>query len=187
MGGPVCYQCAKRRCERKEIITEIVDTEIKYGRDLRIVQDEFQRPMAVAGLLTPDQLQGVFLNVEELAEKNRRFTQHLKSAIEVALDTGDDDLVGVHVGKMFLRAEEDMMAAFKSYCTRQVRSLKKYKTMGTEIYVTAFTGISIRPTGRHGEGTRAAQNLPEGVSNGEHDIEKNEPQLFPHGNPFNFA
>ena len=37
--GPVCVQCAKRRCERKEIITEIIDTEIKYGRDLRIIQE----------------------------------------------------------------------------------------------------------------------------------------------------
>lgn len=36
--GLVCLQCAKRRCERKEIITEIIETEIKYGRDLRIIQ-----------------------------------------------------------------------------------------------------------------------------------------------------
>ena len=41
--GPVCLCCAKRRCERKEIITEIIETEIKYGRDLRIIQEEFYR------------------------------------------------------------------------------------------------------------------------------------------------
>jgi hypothetical protein len=121
LGGPVCYACAKRRCERKEIITEIIDTEIKYGRDLRIIQDEFQRPMVVAGLLTQDQLQGIFLNVDELSEGNRRFTQSLKDSIETALDEADEDLCAVHIGKMFLRAEEDLMAAFKSYCTRQVR------------------------------------------------------------------
>jgi GTPase Era involved in 16S rRNA processing len=77
--------------------------------------------MVVAGLLTQDQLQGIFLNVDELAEGNRRFTQSLKDSIETALDEADEDLCAVHIGKMFLRAEEDLMAAFKSYCTRQVR------------------------------------------------------------------
>ena len=43
--GPTCLSCAKRRCERKEIITEIIETEIKYGRDLRIILEEFYRPM----------------------------------------------------------------------------------------------------------------------------------------------
>ena len=38
----------------------------------------------------------------------------------MALVDGDDDLCSVHIGRMFVRAEEDMMAAFKSYCTRQV-------------------------------------------------------------------
>jgi hypothetical protein len=36
--GSVCLSCAKRRSERKEIITEIIETEVKYGRDLRIIQ-----------------------------------------------------------------------------------------------------------------------------------------------------
>ena len=117
--GPVCVQCAKRRCERKEIITEIIDTEIKYGRDLRIIQEEFYRPMQVAGLLTSEALTGIFLNVEELSEVNKRFTESLKDAIEIALDEGDEDLCTVNIGKIFLEAEP-MLGAFKSYCTRQV-------------------------------------------------------------------
>ena len=31
--------------------------QVKYGRDLAIIRDEFQRPMRVAGLLTSEQLQ----------------------------------------------------------------------------------------------------------------------------------
>ena len=31
----ICKRCLKRRSERKEIITEIAETEAKYGRDLR--------------------------------------------------------------------------------------------------------------------------------------------------------
>ena len=116
----MCFPCAKRRGERKEIITEIVETEIKYGRDLRIIQEEFQRPMAVAGLITHDQLSGIFLNVDELQEGNRIFTRMLREAIEVAMEDGDEDLISVHIGRMFIEADEGMMSAFKSYCTRQV-------------------------------------------------------------------
>ena len=41
----LCSKCNKRRTERKEIISEIVETEIKYGNDLGIIVDEFYRPM----------------------------------------------------------------------------------------------------------------------------------------------
>ena len=134
--GSVCVQCAKRRCERKEIITEIIDTEIKYGRDLRIIQEEFYRPMQVAGLLTSETLSGIFLNVEELAEVNKSFTESLKDAIEIALDEGDEDLCTVNIGKIFLEAEP-MLGAFKSYCTRQVR----YEFAGKEY--SLFIAISL--------------------------------------------
>ena len=39
----MCKRCSKRRSERKEIITEIAETEAKYGRDLRIIVEEFYR------------------------------------------------------------------------------------------------------------------------------------------------
>ena len=39
----ICKRCSKRRSERKEIITEIAETEAKYGRDLRIIVEEFYR------------------------------------------------------------------------------------------------------------------------------------------------
>ena len=64
----VCSKCALRRGERREIITEIVETEAKYGRDLKIVVEEFYRPMLVAGLLSSDQLAAIFLNVEQLIQ-----------------------------------------------------------------------------------------------------------------------
>ena len=117
----LCESCATRRVERKEIITEIIDTEIKYGRDLRIIFDEFYRPMMVAGLLSQEQLANVFLNVEELLQVNAKFTEALKDAIEIALDQGDEDLCSVSMGKLFLDALP-MLGAFKSYCTRQVSS-----------------------------------------------------------------
>ncbi|XP_054286020.1 uncharacterized protein LOC129002329 [Macrosteles quadrilineatus] len=114
----VCRKCAKRRAERREIITEIVETEEKYGRDLRIILDEFYRPMLVAGLLTPDQLSAIFLNVEELLENNASLAEKLRDALEIALDQGDEDFLTVNIGSIFLDAAP-MLHAFESYCTRQ--------------------------------------------------------------------
>ncbi|XP_052132616.1 uncharacterized protein LOC113210613, partial [Frankliniella occidentalis] len=51
----VCRKCAKRRLERREIIQEIVETEEKFAGDLRILLDEFYKPMLVAGLLAREQ------------------------------------------------------------------------------------------------------------------------------------
>ncbi|XP_058801760.1 uncharacterized protein LOC131670293 isoform X2 [Phymastichus coffea] len=114
----VCRKCGKKRAERKEIVTEIVETEQKYGRDLQIILEEFHRPMLRAGLLTPEQLSAIFLNVEELLEHNQILADKLKEAVNEAQAEGDEDLVSVDLGKIFLESER-MLHAFESYCTRQ--------------------------------------------------------------------
>ncbi|XP_046616625.1 uncharacterized protein LOC124303458 isoform X1 [Neodiprion virginianus] len=114
----VCRKCAKKRSERKEIVMEIVETEQKYGRDLQIILEEFYRPMLRAGLLTQDQLSAIFLNVEELLEHNVTLAEKLREAVEIVQESGDEDLVTMDVGKIFLESE-GMLHAFESYCTRQ--------------------------------------------------------------------
>lgn len=86
----MCRKCAKKRSERKEIITEIVETEEKYGRDLQIILEEFYKPMLVAGLLTQEQLSAIFLNVEELIDNNQVLSEKLRDALEIAVDQGDE-------------------------------------------------------------------------------------------------
>ena len=115
----ICSKCVKRRGERKEIITEIVDTEVKYGRDLRIIVEEFYRPMLVAGLLSSDQLASIFLNVEQLIQVNTSFSDKLKEALDEAAGAGDDDLLSVQIGILFINAMP-MLQAFEAYCTKQV-------------------------------------------------------------------
>ena len=119
----ICSKCLLRRSERKEIITEIVETEGKYGRDLRIIVEEFYRPMLVAGLLSSDQLASIFLNVEQLIQVilliqyktiqskcstvlqvNSSFCQRLKEAVDLATGTGDEELTGVNVGGLSIQA-----------------------------------------------------------------------------------
>ncbi|XP_065086428.1 uncharacterized protein RhoGEF64C [Ochlerotatus camptorhynchus] len=114
----VCRKCGKKRAERKEIITEIVETEEKYGRDLQIILEEFYQPMLVAGLLNQDQLSAIFLNVEELLENNQFLAERMRDALDIATEQGDEDLVTVNVGKVFLEAAP-MLHAFESYCVRQ--------------------------------------------------------------------
>lgn len=86
----VCRKCAKKRAERKEIISEIVETEEKYGRDLQIILEEFYKPMLVAGLLTQEQLSAIFLNVEELIENNQVLSEKLRDGLEIAIEQGDE-------------------------------------------------------------------------------------------------
>ncbi|XP_068618287.1 MATH and LRR domain-containing protein PFE0570w isoform X2 [Battus philenor] len=114
----VCRKCAKKRAERKEIITEIVETEEKYGRDLQIILEEFYKPMLVAGLLTQEQLSAIFLNVEELIENNQVLSEKLRDALEIAVEQGDEDLLTVNVGKILLECS-GMLTAFQSYCVKQ--------------------------------------------------------------------
>ena len=38
-GALMCEKCAALRLERKEAIHEIVDTEISYGKDLKIIKE----------------------------------------------------------------------------------------------------------------------------------------------------
>lgn len=114
----VCRKCSKKRSERKEIIMEIVETEEKYSRDLQIILEEFYQPMHVAGLLTTEQLSCIFINVEELLENSQALAERLRDAVDIAYDQGDEDLLTVNMGKIFLEAAP-MLHAFETYCVRQ--------------------------------------------------------------------
>lgn len=114
----VCRKCGKKRAERKEIVTEIIETEEKYGRDLQIILEEFYQPMLVAGLLTQEQLSTIFLNAEELLENSQSLADKMRDAFDIALEQGDDDLLTVNIGRLMLDAAP-MLHAFESYCVRQ--------------------------------------------------------------------
>lgn len=115
---PLCKICKKKRTERKEIISEFVETELKYGKDLKIIHDEFYRPMQVAGLLNKDQISGVFLNLEELIMANCRLSDRLCLAIDEAIAAGDTNYNTVRIGKLF-NESADMLHTFETYCIRQ--------------------------------------------------------------------
>ncbi|XP_028664142.2 LOW QUALITY PROTEIN: uncharacterized protein si:dkey-91i10.2 [Erpetoichthys calabaricus] len=127
----LCEKCAKLRTERKEAILEFINTESSYGEDLRIIREEFYVPMQTAGLLTCDQLSVVFSNVQELIEVNENFTEVLQDAIDQAFDQGDEDLLTVCIGEIFLEFV-NMLPAFQTYCLQQSASINMLNTLEKE-------------------------------------------------------
>ncbi|XP_013390442.1 myosin-M heavy chain-like isoform X1 [Lingula anatina] len=114
----LCTKCHSRRVERKETIQELVDTELSYGRDLRIIKEEFMAPMETASLLTPEQLDTIFINLQELIDINDKFADKLQDLVELANEQGDEDYVTVYIGQLFLESS-NMFLAFENYCVKQ--------------------------------------------------------------------
>uniref|UniRef100_A0A3Q2XBN9 Rho guanine nucleotide exchange factor 49 n=1 Tax=Hippocampus comes TaxID=109280 RepID=A0A3Q2XBN9_HIPCM len=140
-GRSACERCAKLRAERKEAVLEFLNTESSYGEDLRIIKEEFYGPMRGAGLLSAEQLAVVFANVQELADVNERFTEHLQDAIEHALDQGDEDLLTVSVGEIFLEFV-NMLPAFQTYCLQQSASVNMLNALEKEKELLIFLDVS---------------------------------------------
>ncbi|KAI9518753.1 hypothetical protein NQZ68_034534 [Dissostichus eleginoides] len=130
-GERMCDRCSKLRTERKEAILEFLNTEQSYGEDLRIIKEEFYGPMQSAALLTPEQLSVVFSNVQELIDVNDRFTEHLQDSIDQAFDQGDEDLLTVNIGEIFLEFV-NMLPAFQTYCLQQPTSVNLLNALEKE-------------------------------------------------------
>ncbi|GFR59408.1 myosin-M heavy chain [Elysia marginata] len=113
-----CRKCDMRRRERKETIQELAETEKRYGRDLNILKEEFYRPMKSTSMLTIDQLDTIFANLEELIHAHKQFMSKLTNALVTAVQAEDEDLTTVSIGNVFLQASA-MFLAFENYCVSQ--------------------------------------------------------------------
>ncbi|KAJ6650709.1 hypothetical protein lerEdw1_004719, partial [Lerista edwardsae] len=127
----LCEKCLKCRTERKESVLEFVNTEASYGEDLRIIKEEFYLPMQAAGLLTQDQLLVVFSNIQELIDLNENFLEYLQEEIDQAFEQGDDDLMTVCIGEIFLEFV-NMLPAFQTYCLQQSSSVNMLNALEKE-------------------------------------------------------
>ncbi|XP_010118118.1 PREDICTED: uncharacterized protein LOC104475272 [Chlamydotis macqueenii] len=127
----LCEKCRKRRTERKESVLEFVNTEASYGEDLRIIKEEFYLPMQAAGLLSQEQLLGIFSNIQELIDLNENFLEVLQEEIDQAFDQGDDDLMTVCIGEIFLEFV-NMLPAFQTYCLQQSSSVNMLNALEKE-------------------------------------------------------
>ena len=54
------------------------------------MKQEFYKPMKNNGLLTCEQLDVIFQNLEELIDVNKQFTDRLQQAVDAAINAGDE-------------------------------------------------------------------------------------------------
>ncbi|XP_068688974.1 serine-rich adhesin for platelets-like isoform X2 [Montipora foliosa] len=114
----ICSKCEARKVERKEAIIELVQTEINYGNDLQILKEEFYLPMQSGGILNPENLAAIFLNLQELLEVNSKFCAKLQKSLELSVAKGDEEFSEVNVGVIFLESV-DFFQAYEIYCAKQ--------------------------------------------------------------------
>ncbi|TPX33329.1 hypothetical protein SmJEL517_g03690 [Synchytrium microbalum] len=68
--------------KRQEAIYELISTEKSYVRDLQLIIEVFYHPMS--GLVTPDKLNGIFSNIEELLFTNTLILSDFESLQEAS-------------------------------------------------------------------------------------------------------
>ncbi|KAL5006025.1 hypothetical protein ScPMuIL_017183 [Solemya velum] len=117
----VCEKCEKKFIQRQETIQEIVDTEISYGRDLNILKQEFYEPMKSNGLMSSEQLETIFSNLDELNHVNKQFVEKIELSIEAASRNKDMGMKTVNLGSLFLESST-MFLTFESYCVNQAQA-----------------------------------------------------------------
>ncbi|KAK7113064.1 hypothetical protein V1264_012423 [Littorina saxatilis] len=117
----LCEKCLHRQQERRDTIYEIIETEINYGRDLRILKEEFVVPMQTTGLLTSEQLDTVFVNLDDLITINSQLTEKLRAAFHKAAKDCDQKLNLVNIGSLFIESST-MFLAFENYCINQAQA-----------------------------------------------------------------
>eukprot|EP00013_Stygamoeba_regulata_P002586 CAMPEP_0177636664 /NCGR_PEP_ID=MMETSP0447-20121125/4557_1 /TAXON_ID=0 /ORGANISM="Stygamoeba regulata, Strain BSH-02190019" /LENGTH=787 /DNA_ID=CAMNT_0019138537 /DNA_START=40 /DNA_END=2403 /DNA_ORIENTATION=- len=94
---------------RENIINEIIDTEKHYVRDMEIMRDVYLIPLREKNLLTKDELNSIFGNVELIITVNRQLLEAL--VIEVEKQHSD-------IGAAFLRVGQ-YLKVYSQYCNNQ--------------------------------------------------------------------
>ncbi|KWU43851.1 hypothetical protein RHOSPDRAFT_4565, partial [Rhodotorula sp. JG-1b] len=93
--------------ERSLVVREILDSERKYMQDLEVLQD-YQRQLQASDVLTQDQIHSLFINLNKLADFQRRFLIGVESNASLPPEQQ-------RFGNLFLQME-DNFACYEPYC-----------------------------------------------------------------------
>ncbi|GAA5980486.1 hypothetical protein JCM11641_003410 [Rhodosporidiobolus odoratus] len=93
--------------ERSLVVREILDSERKYMQDLDVLQD-YQRQLQMNDILTQDQIHALFINLNNLADFQRRFLIGVEGNASLPPDQQ-------RFGNLFLQMEENF-AVYQPYC-----------------------------------------------------------------------
>ncbi|BGP11166.1 Rho guanine nucleotide exchange factor scd1 [Rhodotorula toruloides] len=93
--------------ERSLVVREILDSERKYMQDLEVLQD-YQRQLQMNDILTQDQIHSLFINLNKLADFQRRFLIGVETNASLPPEQQ-------RFGNLFLQME-DNFACYEPYC-----------------------------------------------------------------------
>eukprot|EP00794_Sanderia_malayensis_P017332 gene17333-19065_t len=124
----ICKKCSSKKVERKEAIVELIQTEINYGQDLRILKEEFYTPIKNGGILSPENSTAVFLNLQELIDVNSKLCITLQNDLEECIVKNDQELASLNVGKVFLDNVE-FFQAYEIFCAKQRQALELVESL----------------------------------------------------------
>lgn len=118
----LCPKCNKERSVRKEAIIELIETEVNYGNDLRILKDEFYTPIKINSFCTQDELNQIFTNLQELLDVNSKLCQNLEDELVLSKEKQDLLYDDFPVGEIFLNNIQ-YFEAYEMFCGKQKQSV----------------------------------------------------------------
>eukprot|EP01127_Copromyxa_protea_P014769 TRINITY_DN4164_c0_g1_i1.p1 TRINITY_DN4164_c0_g1~~TRINITY_DN4164_c0_g1_i1.p1 ORF type:complete len:1319 (-),score=333.06 TRINITY_DN4164_c0_g1_i1:118-3849(-) len=111
----------KRKAQRKNVITEILNTEEDYIKDLELIEKLFINPLNKSGVLTNYETKVLFSNVLDLIALNKELSERF---LERKLETTvlqRKDLSAVVLGDIFSEMSVKL-SQYKEYCTNQTEA-----------------------------------------------------------------
>ncbi|XP_066265618.1 rho guanine nucleotide exchange factor TIAM1-like isoform X3 [Branchiostoma lanceolatum] len=74
-------------CQKlRKVILELVTTEKTYVKDMECLLDRYLHPLQNESFLSPDELEALFGNIEELVQFQRKFLQALEDSVSIEPD-----------------------------------------------------------------------------------------------------
>ena len=128
MNDQLCKSCGKSRVERREAVVELIETEINFGEDLKILKEEFYTPLKVNHICTTDDISKLFLNLQELVDVNAKLCASLQHGLETCIESDDFDYMNLAIGDVFLNNME-FFEAYEWYCVKQKESVELLKSL----------------------------------------------------------
>lgn len=124
---------------RREAIAEVLSTEISYRQRLTVLHEVFYQRCTSNGLLTRDERDEIFLNVEELL---------LRSGLLIAdLQDKNGAGSGEHLCAVFLRHSKHLENCFERYCVQhsEAGSLLSHLCTENSKFITFLSKSSQNP------------------------------------------
>jgi len=111
----LCAKCLSKRTERQATIKEILDSELSYCHDLKLIKQHFNDALLSNGLLSVQEVHTIFGNVGKLIDVSKKFISQLENHIKLVSEDGDEHYNEVKIGRLICESSA-MFLAFETYC-----------------------------------------------------------------------